>query len=147
MYCIYCGKKVKDESADTCPFCGKEMIKAELDHDQTRQFSKTLHNNLNKSRENFDNAMVFVVLGAILFAIGFLFFFLAFKLPNAASHDKILTVTCPEFWVSMVGLVGGAAGLIYGTIRVTLELLAQKKIMRVLRLVQNEKYSHLHCEF
>ena len=145
MYCIHCGKEIMNpKEGHLCEYCSEELVKQDLDHEQTRLLNKALHNRLNKSREEVDNAMVFVTLGLTLFLVGFLFFFLSFKLPNAAAHDKVLTVTCFEFWVSMAGLAIGGAGLISGLIRVFIQKLkVQKEILRVLKAVQYEHYHHL----
>ncbi len=146
MYCTQCGKKVvAPKEGQVCEKCGAPLIiKEELDNDETRSLNKALHNRLNKSREEVDNAMVFVVLGATLLIVGVLFFFLSFKLPNASARYKVLTVTCFEFWVSMVGLVAGAAGLISGLIRVIIQKAkVQKEINQVLRAVQFGHYHHL----
>ena len=145
MYCTNCGKKINNpKDGHLCEYCSSELITKDLDYEQTRSLNKALHNRLNKSREEVDNAMVFVTLGLTLFLVGFLFFFLSFKLPNAAAHDKVLTITCFEFWVSMAGLVIGGAGLISGLIRVGIQKLkVQKEILRVLKAVQTEHYHHL----
>ncbi|MCQ2776551.1 MAG: hypothetical protein MJ217_02365 [Bacilli bacterium] len=145
MYCIYCGKNNNPEQ-DTCKYCGKELIKRELDESEMHMLSKKLHDNLNAAKESFDNAMVFVILGAIFLAIGALFFFLAYKLPTPAAHDKELTAECFEFWVSMAGLGLGSIGLIMGLIRVFIQVRKQKAISRVLRAVQHGKYIQLYEE-
>lgn len=141
MYCINCGKNLKNVEGNTCPNCGHVLVEGEFSYDETRMLNKALHNRLNKSREEVDNAMVFVVLGTTLFIVGFLFFFLSFKLPSAASHNKVITVTCFEFWVSMVGLVLGFAGLSSGLFRVIRQkAFVQKEIMGTLKSVQAGVY-------
>ena len=137
MYCIKCGKQIKKSADEKCPYCGESLANHELSYDETRSLNKALHNRLNSSREEVDNAMVFVILGATIFLVGFLFFFLSFKLPNAASHSKVITITCFEFWVSMVGLVFGFAGLTTGLVRVIRQkAVVQKEIMSTLKAVQ-----------
>lgn len=146
MYCIHCGKAVKALEG-TCEHCGQALVTHELDHDETRELNKNLHNRLNKSREEVDNAMVFVVLGATLFIVGFLFFWLSFKLPNAAAHSKVITINCFEFWVSMAGLGFGGVLLIIGLIRVIRQkAVVQKEIMRALTAVQSGHYHHLQMD-
>lgn len=143
MYCIKCGKNVQNTNG-VCPACGAPLVDHELDYEETRSLNKALHNRLNSSREEVDNAMVFVVLGATLFIVGFLFFFLSFKLPNAAANQKVITVNCFEFWVSMAGLGVGGVGLIIGLVRVLRQkLIVQKEIMKTLHAVQAEKYQHV----
>lgn len=142
MYCIHCGKNNKTET-EVCEFCGKEMIRRELDHEETRTLSKSLHNRLNVSREQVDNAMVLIVLGSTLFLIGVLFFFLSFKLPTASSLNKVITVACFEFWVSMAGLGVGGVMLILGLIRLFIQKVnIQREIFRTLKRVQHNDYVH-----
>ncbi|MGM9873361.1 MAG: hypothetical protein ACI31G_00355 [Bacilli bacterium] len=131
-----------------CPYCGHEVILHELDHDETREFNKALHNRFNVSREKVDNALVKVVLGSTLLIIGLLFFVLSFKLPNAAIPDKVLTITCFEFWVSMFGLVVGGVLLIMGVVSLIYEkTIVQKEINETLNDVQYGMYEHLDNNF
>lgn len=142
MYCIHCGKFNKNVT-DKCEFCGKELIKRELEHEEIRTLSKSLHNRLNASREAVDNAMVLIVLGSTLFLIGVLFFFLSFKFPNAQAPSKVITITCFEFWVSMAGLGVGGVMLILGLIRLFIQKVKiQKEIFKTLNIVQHNDYVH-----
>ena len=146
IYCTHCGKPVNEASLKEdgkCPYCGGELIlDRELEYDETRELNKALHNRLNKARENFDNAMVFVVLGATFLALGILFLMLS-KRMNYDTWEKEITYLCPEFWVSMVALVSGSCGLIYGIVRIILEKVSQNKILKKLRTIQNGNYVHL----
>jgi formate-dependent nitrite reductase membrane component NrfD len=142
MYCIHCGKNNKTQT-EICEHCGQAMIARELDYEETRTLSKSLHNRLNASREEVDNAMVFIVLGSTLFIIGILFFFLSFKLPTAASLNKVITITCFEFWVSMAGLVIGGVMLTIGLIRlIKQKAIVQTEILKTLKQVQFGDYIH-----
>lgn len=142
MYCIHCGKNNKKNTSDVCSKCGQPLLKRELSSEETKDLSKALYTKGNTSRENVDNGLVFVVLGATLLVIGILFFFLSFKL-DQTTYEKYLNVTCSEFWVSMVGLFGGGGMLIYGLIRVIYELVAiQKPTMRAIRNIKNNNYVH-----
>ena len=143
MYCIKCGKASKTLEGK-CAYCGEDLVTHDLDHEETRTLNKALHTRLNKSREKVDVAMVFIVLGSTLLIIGFLFFLLSFKLPNAAAHSKVITVTCFEFWVSMAGLGIGGVLLILGLIRLIYEkAVIQKEVMKTLNAVQSGHYHHL----
>ena len=143
MYCIHCGKESKELSG-TCAYCGADLVTHELDHEETRTLNKALHTRLNESRQRVDNAMVFIVLGTTLLIIGFLFFLLSFKLPNAAAQVKVVTITCFEFWVSMAGFAAGGVLLIWGLIKLIKEkAVVQKEVMKALSAVQAGKYNHL----
>ena len=146
IYCTHCGKQVKDDNAQACPFCGKDLVKRELDHDELRELNRALHTRHNQSRERVDNALVFIVLGTTLLIIGALFFFLSFKM-DQETFTKKLTFTTPEFWVSMTGLSVGGFMLVWGLVHFILEkVVVQKEIERTLKLTQNESYVHFKKE-
>lgn len=127
-----------------CPYCGHKVILHELDHDEMREFNKSLHNRFNVSREKVDNALVKIVLGSTLLIVGILFFILSFKLPNVASPEKVLTITCFEFWVSMFGLGVGGALLIIGLISLIYQkIFVQTEINKTLNDVQYGLYVHI----
>lgn len=141
IYCIHCGRQV-DENLDTCPHCGEQIVKRELEHEELRTLNRALHARENKSRENVDNQLVFIVLGTTLLIIGALFFFLSFKM-DQETFTKKLTFTTPEFWVSMVGLGVGGFLLIWGLVHLIIEkVVVQKEIERTLKLTQNNSYVH-----
>lgn len=145
MYCIHCGKASKELSGK-CAYCGADLVTHDLDHEETRTLNKALHTRLNESRQRVDNAMVFIVLGSTLLIIGFLFFLLSFKLPNAAAHTKVVTITCFEFWVSMAGLGVGGVLLVLGLVKLIKEkAVVQKEVMKALNAVQAGKYKHLEA--
>ncbi len=142
MYCVKCGKETKDEGARNCKYCGELFIERELDEAETRELSQNLYTRYNKSRETVDNALVFIVVGAILLIIGFLFLYLSQKL-DQETYIKAITITCAEFWVSMVGLVSGTALFIIGWVRFIIEkAFVQKEVSRAIRLIQNKEYVH-----
>lgn len=146
IYCTHCGKQVKDDNVQACPFCGKDLVKRELDHDELRELNRALHTRHNQSRERVDNALVFIVLGTTLLIIGALFFFLSFKM-DQETFTKKLTFTTPEFWVSMTGLSVGGFMLVWGLVHFILEkVIVQKEIERTLKLTQNGSYVHFKTE-
>ena len=145
IYCTHCGKQ-NDEHAENCQFCGQPLIKRELEHEEIRELNRALHDRDNKSREEVDNALVFIVLGTTIFIVGLLFFFLSFKM-DQEDFVKKLTFTCAEFWVSMVALLTGGFLLINGTVRLLIQKLkVQKEVRRTLKLTQNNSYVHYHGE-
>lgn len=143
MYCIKCGRDNKNEN-DVCEFCGEPLIKdRELTPEETHALSKVLHDREHKSREESDNAMVFIVLGATLLVIGLLFFFLSNKM-DAETFEKHITITCSEFWVSMVGLGAGGVLFVLGIIRIIRQkAIVHREIMKTLVSIQNNNYKHL----
>ena len=147
MYCIHCGKDNKDIESGVCKFCGAELItNRELDHEEERTLSQHLHDRFNKSREIVDNALVFIVLGATLMIIGALFFFLAHKV-DQDTFEKVLKISCTEFWVSMAGLGVGGALFIVGWVRfIVQKVTVQKPVMRTIKRIQNHNYVHVEVK-
>lgn len=115
IYCQHCASKNPD-GAEVCQKCG-EVIEATLENENERPLVQKLHQKENVSREKIDSAMAFIVLGIIFIVMGAIFFVLSFKLPNATAINKELSFTCFEFYVSVVGLGGGGAMLIYGLVK------------------------------
>ena len=143
IYCTHCGHEV-DDNLDSCPHCNQPLIKRELEHEELRELNRALHTRENQSREKVDNQLVFIVLGTTLLIIGALFFFLSFKM-DQDTFTKKLTLTTPEFWVSIVGLGVGGFMLIWGLIHLIIEkAVVQKEIARTLKLTQNNSYVHVH---
>lgn len=142
MYCVNCGKKIKDKTVEKCPYCSHEIVKGELSYEQTRELNKNLHSRLTKSREGFDSGMVFVVLGATLFIIGLIFFSLSYKVPDDPDViGKVIKTSCFEFWVSMAGLSIGGTMLVFGSVRVIIEkLFIQRELKYVLNEVQQNRF-------
>lgn len=125
-YCIKCGYESKKEF-EKCKKCGEPFV-SELNHDSARSLVQRLHANENKSHENVDAAMVFIVLGSIFLIIGLLFFFLSFKLIDVNDVNKSLSFTCFEFYVSMAGLGGGGFLLIWGIVRLVINELKLSRL-------------------
>ena len=83
--------------------------------------------------------MSFIVMGSILLILGAIFFVLSFKLPTATAANKVLITSCFEFWVSMVGLIGGGGCLIYGLTLLFLCLNKLKELKEDIVTIRAEK--------
>ncbi len=144
MYCTHCGKYNKNSVDGHCAFCKGELIRdRELTYEEERSLSQRLHDRFNKSREAVDNALVFIVVGATLLVIGALFLFLSYKV-DQETFDKVIKITCTEFWVSMAGLGIGSTLFIIGWVRFIIEKInVQKPVMRTIKQIQNHAYVHL----
>ncbi len=114
IYCQKCGTKNSKEN-EVCKKCGAPLEETLTDGNE-RPLVQKLHQMENVYREKKDSAMSFVVIGSILLILGVIFFVLSFKLPSATAANKVLIPTCFEFWVSMVGLIGGGACFVYGLV-------------------------------
>lgn len=144
MYCIKCGNCIPD-GKKTCPKCGAEVVDRKLTSEETHELSVGLHNRLTKAREDFDNGMVFVVLGAIFLIIGIMFFSLSYKVPDDPDTiGKVFKTTCFEFYVSAAGLGVGGIMFIIGIIKVIINKgIKEKEIMGTLEQVQNGTYEQV----
>lgn len=142
MYCIKCGKNIKEE-VDICPFCGEPIVKGrELTYDETHSLNKALHDREHRSREETDNSLVFIVLGATLLIIGLLFLFLSNKM-DMDTFEKHISIKCFEFWVSMAGLSSGGVLFILGIVRfIRQKVFIHREIMSTLTCIQNGTYKH-----
>jgi hypothetical protein len=114
IYCQKCGAANPDE-AKNCAKCGEPLSEV-IEAENERPLVQKLHQQENVAREKNDTAMSFIILGIIFIILGIVFFVLSFKLPYAAAQSKVLIITCFEFWVSMVALVGGVGSLVYGLV-------------------------------
>lgn len=124
IYCHHCGKKVK-EGTTVCPECHEE-ITIDLNDDEVRPLIQKIHKKRNIYRERISTGLSAVVIGAILLIIGWIFFYLAFKLDQANTGSTVyyLKTTSAEFWVFIVGVVAGGILLIAGaTISITYAIL------------------------
>jgi hypothetical protein len=129
IYCQKCGYR-NPEDAPKCVHCGEDLSRKLLGENE-RPLVQKLHQQENVARERKDTAMSFIVLGSIFVILGALFFILSFKLPYAAAAEKVLIVTCFEFWVSIIALVLGFGGLTYGFVLLGLNL-------KKLRIIRND---------
>jgi hypothetical protein len=144
IYCQKCGAKNADE-ATVCAKCG-ETLKADFADGNERPLVQKLHQKENAIREKDDGAMSFIILGSIFIVIGILFFVLSFKLPYAAAVSKVLIVTCFEFWVALIALIGGSAALAYGLVVLCLGLRALKVLKKDIEFIRANKTARVPDE-
>ena len=102
-----------------------------------------LHKRTEKTRNVRESSACFLVVGIILLIIGFLFYFLSYKVPKDPTIiNKILVPTSFEFIVCVVGLSVGSVFFVYGLTRVIMsavEIYRNKRAVNYLSHYQNLK--------
>ncbi|MFA6624257.1 MAG: hypothetical protein WCS80_00640 [Bacilli bacterium] len=94
--------------------------------DRTR--SQKLHQESQKEYDKAQNALCFVVLGAIFLAIGIIFIFLA----NKRENNQMVGVDTGSiaFYICLLGLIVGGGFLIYGGIKFFIAFKNRRVILR-----------------
>ena len=119
-YCRECLKKNK-EGASSCSSCHSPM-NAHLEEEEVRPFVQILHKRSNVYRERISMGLSFLIVGLTLLIIGVIFYYLSFKIDRSNEDEVvfILTTTCAEFWVAMIGMIGGSLSAAFGFVCATL---------------------------
>ncbi len=119
-YCRECLKKNK-EGSSSCASC-RSAINTRLEEEEVRPFVQRLHKQTNVYRERISMGLSFLIVGLTLLIIGVIFYYLSFKIDRSNEEEVvfILTTTCAEFWVAMIGMVGGSLSAVYGFVTATL---------------------------
>lgn len=87
-----------------------------LEEEEVRPFVQRLHKRSNVYRERISTGLSFLIVGLTLLIIGVIFYYLSFKIDRENEDEVvfILTTTCAEFWVAMIGMVGGSISALFG---------------------------------
>ncbi len=96
--------------------------------DEQRKESQRLHKESQAQYDKQQNALCFLVIGGILLIIGIIFIFLANRRENNVFVG--IDVHSLAFYIMVLGLALGGAGVIYGGIRFTLAKIKQNQIIR-----------------
>lgn len=115
-YCRECLKK-NPEHRDVCRAC-KEPISDQLKEEEVRPIVQQLHKKGNLYRERVSSGMSFVVIGLTLLIIGIIFYYLSFKLDQDNTEEAvfILTTSCAEFYVFVIGVGVGGILFLFGAV-------------------------------
>lgn len=156
MYCCHCGKeidenKIEDKKSSlalhagqedenttityVCPRCG-HLIHKNVSEQEVKTLAAASHAEIQKGRNSFANGMSMVCIGGILLILGIIFFFLAKKPAN----NFVLSMTCPEFYVSMIGFVVGGVLLIIGAVFTAYGLWDKKKYEKLLEDINQDVF-------
>ena len=160
MYCTHCAKHI-DESkleakssslslasgqeieegtsiAYVCPRCG-HLIHDNISEEETKSLSRASHAQVQRARNYFASGMGFVSIGAILAAIGILFFVLAHKPNNGYSlfdRDGNFLLSA-EFLVAVVPGLVSVILLVVGGVFVGRGIVTKKRNTALLRAINN----------
>lgn len=142
IYCHKCAKKVKDD-VSVCPNCG-ETIAPPLKDEEVRPLVQTLHKRSNYYRNWVDRGLSFIVIGSTLLIIGVIFYFLSFQsISNDQGKTTVLNKGSSEFWVFMIGAIGGGTLLLIGCCFAIGFGLARRIIRRDVELIRANKSSQV----
>ncbi len=95
--------------------------------DEQRKESQRLHKESQRQYDKQQNALCFLVIGGILLIIGIIFIFLANRRKNNVMVG--IDVKSLAFYIMLLGLVLGGAGVIYGSVKFIVAHRRQKKII------------------
>lgn len=149
MYCYHCGKKIKEVPAladqmigndDTkvafiCPRCG-HLIHEGLSEEDSKELSRASHAQIQRGNNSFATGMSLSIVGAILLAIGLLFYLLAKK----PSQGYVLHTDCAEFYVFVALTVISVILLCFGIYKVVTGLITKKQYTELLRDLNNKTF-------
>ena len=123
-WCPSCHQINLKESTQ-CPYCKAATVTEQPSQDELTIYSRVAHNNATNGYQKLQNALCFVVIGAILAAIGGLFIFLSLDKIN----DTILGIRFdkPQIYVAIIFLSIGGASLLFGCCKVVFALIKRSK--------------------
>ena len=101
------------------------------DSTQAHAFAQYVHKRRDRQKDTTQAAACFLVIGVILLIIGFLFFFLSFKMVEG-SNTKQLVMSSFEFIVCIAGLGIGAVFSLYGLINIIVQAVKRHRYTNVL---------------
>ena len=129
LYCLSCGHVYRplQGNSDECPVCHDKLIEKPT-REEAKKFSVKVHNDRTQLTEKWNNAMCFLVLGAIGLVIGGLFTVLS--LEKKRNQYTGIRFASFEFVVAAIVLAAGAFAFIHGVVRV---IKAKKGINRANR--------------
>jgi len=157
MYCYHCGYKLdeakiekKQSSFDgfsdeelasnpeltyICPRCG-HVIRRGMTVEDSKELSRASHAQIQRGNNNFAIGMCFNVLGAILLALGLLFYLLAKK----PAQGFVLQVNCPEFYVSMTFILISVILLGFGIVKTIIGIRTKHQYSQLLKDINNQTF-------
>ena len=155
MYCTHCAKRIDEEKLEktkssfavdaelqegakvayVCPRCG-HLIHGGIDEEETKSLARAAHAQIQRARNSLSTGLGFAAIGAILFIIAALFYFLACK----PSNQYQLVTTCAEFYVSVVLGSISVILLVMGIVNIVLGILRKMQNESLLREINNQTF-------
>ena len=114
-YCPGCHSLVWDESANDCPHCHGALENEVPSKEEISHYSREAHNHDIDGYNRKENALCFVVIGAVVLIIGLLFIFLSLK--KKANVIVGVNFASFAFVICAAGISIGATLLIIGIVR------------------------------
>ncbi len=155
MYCTHCAKHIDEEKLEqakssfalaeevkegakvvyVCPRCG-HLIHEEVGEEEVKSLARAAHAQIQRARNFLSSGLGFVAIGAILFIIAALFYFLACK----PSNQHQLVTTCAEFYVSVTLGSISVILLVVGIVQIVLGVTRKMQNERLLREINNQTF-------
>ena len=114
-YCKACHSLVWEEGAAECPHCHGALESETPSKEEISYYSREAHNHDIDGFNRKENALCFVVIGAIVLIIGLLFIFLSLK--RKANVIVGVNFASFAFVICTVGIAAGVTLLTIGGIR------------------------------
>ncbi len=114
-YCASCHSLVWDDNATECPHCHGTLSDKVPSVEEISHYSREAHNHDIDGYNRKENALCFVVIGAIVLIIGLLFIFLSLK--RKANVIVGVNFASFAFVICTVGIAAGVTLLTIGGIR------------------------------
>jgi NAD-dependent SIR2 family protein deacetylase len=147
MYCSHCGYHLSDSKIEktkqkedyknpttseafVCPRCG-HLVKTSLTDIEIKELSRASHSEIHRSRNLLNGGMSFLVIGAIVLIVSYLFFLMAHK----ASLGGVLETTCTEFYVFITLLSLGAVLLVFSFVYLFIGIRKHKRYSSLLKRI------------
>ena len=149
MYCYHCGKRIKRTSsfiteegvpedakiAYVCPRCG-HLTHEGCSYEDSKELSRASHAQIQRGSNSFATGMSLSLIGAILLAIGILFFVLAKK----PSKGYVLQTDCAEFYVFLALTIISVILLGFGITKAVLGTITKSHYTKLLKDINNKTF-------
>lgn len=134
-FCPSCHRIIRDDKATECPHCHGLLSEEIPSIEELSHYSREAHNHDIDGFNRKENALCFVVIGAIVFIIGVLFIFLSFQ--KKANIIQGINPASFSFVICVIGLSVGTVLLSIGIVRLVRALKKRKRAMEDIAYIES----------
>ena len=138
-YCACCHSLVWDDNATECPHCHGALSDKVPSVEEISHYSREAHNHDIDGYNRKENALCFVVIGAIVFIIGLLFIFLSLK--KKANAIVGVNFGSFAFVICVAGIAIGATLLTIGIVRLVKALRIRRQASEDIAYLEAKRQS------
>ena len=138
-YCKACHSLVWEEGAAECPHCHGALESETPSKEEISYYSREAHNHDIDGFNRKENALCFVVIGAIVFVIGLLFIFLSLK--KKANAIVGVNFGSFAFVICVAGIAIGATLLTIGIVRLVKALKIRRQASEDIAYLEAKRQS------